>query len=77
MVRIHWPGWPPEGEDIVLSRFPDDLTACAWVDREIDQIDVDWSPAELLRTARIGCLVPAAWTPLELRIGLPNPFFKF
>jgi hypothetical protein len=77
MVRIHWPGGPPEGEDIELSRLPDDLTACAWVDREIDQIEVDWSPADLLRANRIGCLIPSAWTPLELRAGIPNPFFKF
>src|SRR5262249_7572676 len=47
-VRIHWPGGPPQGEDISLSGYPDDLTACAWVDREIDQIEVDWSPADLL-----------------------------
>src|SRR5262249_15651372 len=37
-VRIHWPGGPAQGEDIFLSGYPDDLTACAWVDREIDQI---------------------------------------
>jgi hypothetical protein len=77
MVRIHWPGGPAEGEDILLSRLPDDLTASAWVGREIDRIDVDWSPADLLRGQRIGCLVPSEWTPLELRVGLPNPFFKF
>jgi hypothetical protein len=77
IVRIHWPGGPPQGEDILLSRLPDDLTACAWVDRDIDRIEVDWSPADSVRAERIGCLVPTAFTPLELRAGRPNPFFKF
>jgi hypothetical protein len=75
MVRIHWPGGPPSGEDIELCGLPGDLTACAWVDRPIDQFTVDWYPVQSLRVTRIGYFVASDVIPFEF--GIRNPFFRF